>query len=99
MLNKPSSEANDGVSNQGTNSTPAVTREVKSKGHIVIPYTQGFLKVSKRSVEGMGSRLTSKVDAPSKTFWSPLRTKTPWSPKVMPYTGINVGTSRVMMNT
>ena len=31
-LNKPSSEAIDGVSNQGTNSTPAATREVKSKG-------------------------------------------------------------------
>ena len=28
-LNKPSSEASDGVSNQGTNSTPAATKEVK----------------------------------------------------------------------
>ena len=41
-LNKPSSEAIDGVSNQGANSTPAATREVKSKGHIIIPYTQGL---------------------------------------------------------
>ena len=47
-LNQPSSEANDGVSNQGTNSTPAATREVKSKGHIVIPYTQGLCESIKK---------------------------------------------------
>ena len=31
-----------GVNNQGTNCNPAATREVKSKGHIVIPYMQGI---------------------------------------------------------
>ena len=39
------------------------------------------------------------VDAPSRTSWSPLRTKTSWSAKVMPSTGINVGNSHMMMNT
>ena len=29
----------DKVNNQGTIGTPAATREDKSKGHIVIPYT------------------------------------------------------------
>ena len=48
MLNKPSSEAIDGVNNQGANSTPAATREVKSKGHIVIPYTQGLCESIKK---------------------------------------------------
>ena len=48
MLNQPSSEANDGVSNLGTNSAPAATREVKSKGHIVIPYMQGLCESIKR---------------------------------------------------
>ena len=47
-LNQPSSKANDGVSNQGTNSAPAATREVKSKGHIVIPYTQGLCESIKK---------------------------------------------------
>ena len=47
-LNRPSSEAIDGVSNQGINSTPAATREVKSKGHIVIPYTQGLCESIKK---------------------------------------------------
>ena len=63
------------------------------------PTHKVFVKVSKRSVVGMGSKLTSKVAAPSKTSWSPLSSKTLWSPKVMPFTGINVGTSHVMMNT
>ena len=47
-LNRTSSEAIDGVNNQGANSTPAATREVKSKGHIVIPYTQGLCESIKR---------------------------------------------------
>ena len=36
-LNRSSSEAIDGANSQGANITPAATREVKSKGHIVIP--------------------------------------------------------------
>ena len=47
-LNKPSSEVNDGVSNQGTNNTPPATREVKDNGHIVIPYTQGLCESIKK---------------------------------------------------
>ena len=35
-----------------------------------------------RSVGGMVYEPTSKVVAPSKTYWSPPRTKTPWSTKV-----------------
>ena len=58
-----------------------------------------IITVSKRSVVDMVSKLTSKVAAPSRTSWSPPRTKTLWSPKVMPSIGINVGTLPVMMNT
>ena len=42
-LNKPSSEVSDEANNQGTAGTQPATNEVKSKGHIVIPYTQGLL--------------------------------------------------------
>ena len=35
---------------------------------------------------------TSKVTAPSRTSWSPLRTKSLWSTKVVPYICINVVT-------
>ena len=41
-LNRSTSEANDGVNNQGTTAGQPVTNEVKNKGHIVIPYTQGL---------------------------------------------------------
>ena len=45
---RPSREAIDEVNNQGANSTPTATREVKSKGHIVIPYTQGLCESIKK---------------------------------------------------
>ena len=49
-LNGPSSEAIDRVNNQGANSTPVAIREVKSKGHIVIPYTQGLCESIKKDL-------------------------------------------------
>ena len=45
-----------------------------------------FVKASKGSMADMAFKPTSKVAAPSKTSWSPPRTKTPWSTKVVPYT-------------
>ena len=41
-LNKPSSETSDGAHNQGTTGAQPAANEVKTKGHIVIPYTQGL---------------------------------------------------------
>ena len=71
-------EAIDGVNNQGANSTPAATREVKSK-RVTESYLthKVFVKASKRSVEGMVSKLTSKVAAPWRTSWSPPKDKDP----------------------
>ena len=47
-LNKSTREAIDGINNQGTTGTQAVTSEVKTKGHIVIPYTQGLCESIKK---------------------------------------------------
>ena len=47
-LNRSSNEATDGVNNQGTNGTPAATKEIKSKGHLVIPYTQDLCESIKK---------------------------------------------------
>ena len=47
-LNKSTSKAIDGVNNQGTTGTQVVTNEVKTKGHIVIPYTQGLCESIKK---------------------------------------------------
>ena len=63
----------DGVTNQGTNSTPAATREVKSKGHIVIPYIQGLCESIKMICGRYGIQTHFKVGAPSRTSWSPER--------------------------
>ena len=40
-LNRPSKEVTDGANNQGTAGIQPTTNEVKTKSHIVTPYTQG----------------------------------------------------------
>ena len=76
-ITRSSSVVNNGAKNQGIAGVQPTTNEVKTKGHIVIPYTQGLCESIKRSVEGMVYRPTSKVIAPSETYWSLPRTKTP----------------------
>ena len=51
-LNMSTSEVSDGVNNQGTTGAQAVTSEVKTKGHIDIPYTQGLCE----SIKKIGGR-------------------------------------------
>ena len=68
------------------------TKECKVRVILSFPTHKVFAKVSKRSVVGMASKLTSRVAPPSKTFWSPPRTKTLWSTKVVPFIGTNVVT-------
>ena len=67
---------------------------MKSKIRVILSYPthKVFVKVSKRSVEGMASKPTSKVAEPLRTFWSPPRTKTLWLTKVVPSIGTNVVT-------
>ena len=66
--------------------------ELKLRVALSYPTHKVFVKVSKRSVVDMAFKPTSKVAAPSKTSWSPPRTKTLGSTKVVPYIGINVVT-------
>ena len=47
-FNRPSSEASDGANNQGNPGVQPATNEVKTKGHIVIPYTQGLCESIKK---------------------------------------------------
>ena len=47
-LNKPSSEASDGPNNQDTTGAQPAIKEVKTKGHIVIPYMQGLCESIKK---------------------------------------------------
>ena len=68
------------------------TMECKVRVTLSYPTHKVFVKVSKGSVVDMASKLTSRVAKPSKTFWSPLRTRTLCSSKVVPYTGTNATT-------
>ena len=49
-----SSEASDGANSQGTTGAQPATKEVKTKGHIVIPYTQGPCESIKKICGGYG---------------------------------------------
>ena len=53
---------------------------MKLKTRVILSYPthKVFVKVSERSVVGMTFKPTSRVAEPSKTSWSPPRTKTLW---------------------
>ena len=91
-LNKSTSEAIDGVNNQGTTGTQAATNEVKTKGPIVIPYTQGLCESIKKICGRYGIQTHFKGASTIKNLLISPRTKTLWSTKVVPYTGTSVGT-------
>ena len=77
----------------GATTLPSLpTMECKVRVTLSYPTHKVFVKVSKGSVVDMASKLTSRVAKPSKTYWSPLRTKTLWSTKVVPSTGTIVTT-------
>ena len=90
-LNKSTSEVID-EANQGTTVAQTVTSEVKTKGHIVIPYTQGLYESIKKICGRYGIQTHFKGGSTIKTSWSPPRTKTLWLTKVVPYIGTNVVT-------
>ena len=89
-LNKSTSEAIDGVNNQGTTGAQAVTNEVKTKGHIVIPYTQGLCESIKKICGRYGIQTHFKGCSTMKNLLVSPKDKTPWSTKVVPYIGIKV---------
>ena len=59
-LNKPSREVTDGANNQGTAGAQATANEVKTKGHIVIPYTQGLCGRIKKTCGRYGIQIYFK---------------------------------------
>ena len=89
-LNRSTSEVNDGVNNQGTTAAQPVTNEVKNKGHIVIPYTQGLCESIKKIYGRYGIHIHFKCGRTIKSLVVSLRTKTLWSTKVVPSIGTNV---------
>ena len=65
----------------------------------VIPYTQGLCESVKKICGRYGIQTHFKGGSTIKNLLISPKDKDPWSPKVMPSIGINVGTLLVMMNT
>ena len=53
-LTRSASEVSDGANSQGTAGTQPTTNDVKTKSHIIIPYTQGLCKSIKKICERYG---------------------------------------------
>ena len=98
-FNRSSRKVIDGANNKGTTVTQPTTNEVKTKGHIVIHYTQGLCESMKKICGRYGIQTHFKGRVPLRTYWSPPRTKTQWSAKVGLYIGSNMVTLPVIMNT
>ena len=54
-------EVSYGANSQGASGSQPTTNEIKTKGHIVMPYTQGLCTSLKKFVRGMVYKPTSKV--------------------------------------
>ena len=77
----------------GATTMPSLpTKECLVRVTLSYPTHKVFVKVSKRSVVGMASKLTSQVAELSKTYWSPPGMGTPWSTGVVPSVGTSVVT-------
>ena len=76
----------------GTNSAQSANNEVKNKGHIVIPYTQGLCESIKKICGRYGIQTHFKGGRTIKNLMVSPRTKTLWPTKVVPSTGTNVVT-------
>ena len=87
-LNRSTRQVTDG----GTTGAQPATNEVKNKGHIVIPYTQGLCESIKKICGRYGIQTHFKGGRTIKNLLVSPRTKTLWSTKVVPSTGTNVVT-------
>ena len=98
-LTRSTSEVNDGANSQGTAGTQPTTNEVKTKGHIIIPYTQGLYKSIKKICGRYGIQTHFKGSSTIINLLVSPKDKDPMVNKSGPYTGSSVVTSPVMMNT
>ena len=97
-LNKPSREVTDGANNQSTVGAQPTTDEIKTKGHIVIPYTQGLCESIKKNCGRYGIQTHFKGGGTIRDLLVSPKDKDPRVGKVKPYIGSNIVTSLVMIN-
>ena len=76
-LNRPSRDITDGANTQGTNGAQPTTSEVKTKGHIVIPYIQGLFESIKKICGRYGVQTHFKGSSTIKNLLVSPRDKDP----------------------
>ena len=97
-LTQPTSEVSNEANNQATTHTQLTTNEVKTKGHIVIPYTQGLWENIKKICSRYGIQIHFKGNSTIKNLLVFPMDKDPMENKGQPSTGSNVGTLYVIGN-
>ena len=95
-LTQPTSEESSDANSQGTTGTKPNTHEVKTIGHIVIPYTHGLCKSIKKICSKCGIQTHFKGNSTIKNLLVFPKDKDPMQKKVGPPTGSNAGTLHVM---
>ena len=83
-LTKPSNVVNNVANTQGTTCALPTTNGVKTKVHVVIPYTQGLCKGIKMICSRYGIQTHFKGNSTIKNLLVSPRTRTPWKGKVGP---------------
>ena len=96
-LTKPTSEESNNANSQGTAGVKPTANEAKTKGHIVIPFTQDLCESIKKICGKYGIQIHFKGNSTIKNLLVFPKDKE-WKPKVRPSTGTNVGTLHVMRN-
>ena len=76
-LTRSASVVNNGSNSQGTAGTQPTTNEVKTKGHIVIPYPQGLCKSIKKICERYGKQTHFKGNSTIKNLLVSCKDKDP----------------------
>ena len=76
-LTRPYSEVNDEANSQGTAGAQPITSEVKTKGHIVIPHTQGLCESIKKNCGRYGIQTHFKGNSTIKNLLVSPRDKDP----------------------
>ena len=99
-LTRLSIKVSDGANSQSTAGTQPITNGVKTKGHIVIPYTQGLCESIKNICRRYGIQANFKSNSTIKNLLVSPRDKDPMVNKSGAiYWFRCVGTLPVMMNT
>ena len=80
-LIKPLSEVSNGADSQGTAGAQPTTNEVKTKDHIVIPYTQGLCKSIKKICSRYGIQTDFKGNSTTKNLLVSQQGKDPMANK------------------